>query len=108
LPVGIFEKERWEQGTARPEPGDLLVLYSDRITEAQDSDDRSFGQERLLASLCAGLDPPAFQPVTARGVRNAVLDGLHAFVGAAPQSDDITLVVVVRGPAGVLLSPDTA
>jgi sigma-B regulation protein RsbU (phosphoserine phosphatase) len=69
-------------------PGDLLVLYTDGVTEAFNDRYEAFGEERLRS----------FQWANRSGSARAVLDGLiaeiRAFTGTAPQSDDITLVVV--------------
>ncbi len=68
--------------------GDILVLYTDGVTEAFNSANEAYGEERLREFLLLNRAKPA----------GAVLDGLVAeirrFAGGAPQSDDITLVVV--------------
>jgi sigma-B regulation protein RsbU (phosphoserine phosphatase) len=68
--------------------GDILVLYTDGVTEAFNDQNEAFGEERLKEFLRANRARPA----------QAVLEGLvaeiRAFTGTAPQSDDITLVVV--------------
>jgi sigma-B regulation protein RsbU (phosphoserine phosphatase) len=68
--------------------GDILVLYTDGVTEAFNDLNEAFGEEQLSAYLLANRALPA----------RAVLDGLVAeirrFAGGAAQSDDITLVVV--------------
>jgi len=68
--------------------GDLLVLYTDGVTEAFNEINKAFGEERLRDYLRSSRAKPA----------RAVLDGLIAeirrFTGTAAQSDDITLVVV--------------
>ena len=70
------------------QPGDALVLYTDGVNEAFDSHEACFGNERLLASLA---------PLTGQAA-GAVTDGLlrdvRAFVGGAPQSDDIAILVL--------------
>ena len=92
MPVGIMEDGTWGQEMTQLDPGDVLVLYSDGITEAQNAQQAFFGTERLLKVLQAGLTHPA------QGVQDAVLAEVHSFVGDAPQFDDITLMVVVRRP----------
>ena len=68
--------------------GDLVVLYTDGVTEAFNEKDEAFGEERLAEFLRLNRAKPA----------RAVLEGLVAeirrFTGSAAQSDDITLVVV--------------
>lgn len=90
MPLGILEEETWDRGYAQLLPGDVLVLYSDGISEAQNEQMEPFGEERLLASV------QAHSGTTALEIRDALLADVHQFRGKAPQSDDITLAVVVR------------
>ena len=90
MPVGIMEDETWGQQTAQLGAGDVLVLYSDGITEAQNAQESFFGEGRLLEVLQAKLE------YSAQDVQDAVLAEVHSFVGDAPQFDDMTLMVAVR------------
>ena len=75
-------------------PGDLLVAYTDGVTEAFDPEDREFGEERLREVVLAA----AHLPVAT--VAERIVEAVRAFVREAPQHDDITLVVArVRGAA---------
>jgi sigma-B regulation protein RsbU (phosphoserine phosphatase) len=91
IPLGIFEDETWEQGVVQLGPGDVLVLYTDGITDAEDGKGTFFGQERLLGSVQANLG------LSAQELQDALMAEVHEFVGDAPQFDDIALMVVVRG-----------
>ena len=91
VPLGIFEDETWEQGVVQLTPGDVLVLYTDGITDAEDGKGTFFGQERLLGSVQANLGR------SAQEMQDALIAEVHEFVGDAPQFDDIALMVVVRG-----------
>lgn len=88
--LGVMEGRDWEEVTVPMAPGDLLVLYSDGITDAQNGRGEFFGEERLrrLVAGCFG------QPAAA--VRDAVLVAVRDFTGDTVQFDDITLMVVVR------------
>jgi serine phosphatase RsbU (regulator of sigma subunit)/tetratricopeptide (TPR) repeat protein len=90
LPLGILEDTSWEQDTALLAPGDLLVLYTDGVTDARAPDGTLFGQERLLEMIkaCRGCE--------AHEVQEAILSTIHRFVGTAPRFDDLTLLVVAR------------
>ena len=70
------------------EPGDILLTYTDGVTEAMDRDEEQFGLDRLADVLrsCAHLDP--------KGVIRHVVDAVKAFENGAPQADDLTLLVV--------------
>jgi len=91
VPLGIFEDETWKQGVVQLAPGDVLVLYTDGITDAEDGKGTFFGQERLLGSVQANLGR------SAQEMQDALMAEVHEFVGDAPQFDDIALMVVVRG-----------
>jgi sigma-B regulation protein RsbU (phosphoserine phosphatase) len=93
IPLGIFEDQTWGQGVAELAPGDVLVLYTDGVTDAQDVRGRFFGADRLLASVRANVGR------SAREVQDAITADIDAFVGDAVQVDDIALVVVKRDTA---------
>jgi sigma-B regulation protein RsbU (phosphoserine phosphatase) len=67
-----------------------LVLYTDGVTDAQGTDARTFGTERLLAAASAQLGRPAQE------MQETILAEIHRFVGEAPRFDDLTLVIVSR------------
>lgn len=95
-PLGILEDVDWEQRTVQFAPGDILVLYTDGVTEAQDRQEEFFGEERLLGVVQANLGRAAQE------VQDILLAEIHEFVGQAPQFDDLTLMVVVCGSTGDL------
>jgi sigma-B regulation protein RsbU (phosphoserine phosphatase) len=90
-PLGILEDVTWEQGVVQLALGDVLVLYTDGITDAEDGKGTFFGQERLLGSVQANLG------LSAQEMQDALMAEVHEFVGDAPQFDDIALMVLVRG-----------
>ena len=49
--VGMFDLATYEQGEVRLDPGDRVVLFTDGITEAESSDGREFGDDRLLETV---------------------------------------------------------
>jgi phosphoserine phosphatase RsbU/P len=85
LPVAPYAEEK-----ARLAPGDLLVIYSDGITEATNPAEEEYGEERLAQLLCSRRAEPA------AAIVDAVTESLHQFTSGAPQADDITLVVAKR------------
>src|SRR5271170_37317 len=90
MPLGIELKERYKTGVTRLEPHDLLVIYTDGVTEARNEDQEDFGEERLLMQLqAAGAERSAL-------TLSNIMQNLDEFVGAAPQHDDITCMVVRR------------
>jgi len=90
LPLGIFSGGTWEQRGIQLSVGDVLVLYTDGVTEAQDRHDTFFGEERLLAVLRTHLDKSALE------IQSALMREIRSFVGGAPQYDDIALMILVR------------
>jgi NarL family two-component system response regulator LiaR len=90
MPLGVFEDTTWQPHTAQLAPGDVLLLYTDGITEAQNRHEVFFGEERLLETAKANLGR------SAREMHEALINGVHEFVGIAPQFDDITLMVLAR------------
>jgi len=94
MPLGIAKGVSWEQDVVQLAPGDMLVLYTDGVTEAQDGREAFFGKERLLEVVQTNLGRQA------QNVQDALLAEVHEFVGDAPQFDDIALMVVVRDPKG--------
>ena len=94
LPLGLrmFKDMTWERRQVQLTPGDVLVLYSDGITEAQDLREDFFEEERLIEVAQANLGH------SAGDMQEAIITQVHEFMGDAPQSDDITLMVLIRNP----------
>jgi phosphoserine phosphatase RsbU/P len=90
MPLGIELTEKFVAGTTVLELNDLLVIYTDGVTEAQNERDEQFGEARLLALLHPRLKERA--AVTLSGI----MKRLDEFVGVAAQHDDITCLVVSR------------
>lgn len=69
------------------QPGDILVMYSDGITEAQNSQEEEFGHERLEAVLLKSVDEPPPRII------ESIFDAVSRHSDRSKQDDDITLVV---------------
>lgn len=94
LVLGLFGNSRYRQAEVRLDPADLLVLYTDGVTEAADEDDDMWGEERFYSLLCRHREH------SCRDIVGMVLDEVSSFSGRQGQTDDITLVIVRwRGPA---------
>jgi len=91
--LGIFEDIQLEEHAIQVAPGDLLVFYTDGVTEARDTGSQFFEEERLRDVVVAHPEASAQQLV------EAIIEAVEAFSGEAPQADDITLFVVKRQPA---------
>jgi sigma-B regulation protein RsbU (phosphoserine phosphatase) len=92
FPLGMVGPEaygrRIENGQVNLAANDWLVLFTDGVNEAQNSDGEELGMERFLGLVVANRGLSSGDLVT------KVLEGHSAFVGAAPQFDDITLIAV--------------
>jgi serine phosphatase RsbU (regulator of sigma subunit) len=86
--LGIIGELQYSQHIEQLGPGDVLVLYSDGITEATDPQGEEFGQPRLEQIVTEHRQRPAAEIV------QCVNGALREFTAAAPPSDDITLVIV--------------
>lgn len=88
--LGIFENIELEERQIEVASGDLLVFYTDGVTEAMNSEHRLFGEERLEAVITA------HRQASAQELLEAIVEAVYAFTDQAPQSDDLTLFVVKR------------
>lgn len=86
--LGYIPDSRYSESIEKIESGDVLVLYTDGIIEAENPDGEMFGEERLT-EICATMIGRSAREVL-KGIRKAV--GEHC--GDSEQIDDITLVVV--------------
>jgi sigma-B regulation protein RsbU (phosphoserine phosphatase) len=90
MALGVVETVTWEQATVQLGAGDVLVLYSDGVADAENEQEAFFGRERLEASVRANLGH------SAQEIQDALLTEIEEFAGEALQFDDVTLMVVVR------------
>jgi serine phosphatase RsbU (regulator of sigma subunit) len=88
--LGAFEELDLEDRRIQMAPGDLLVLYTDGVTEARDRRGRLFGERRLGTAVSATAER------SATDVAAAVLETVMTFAGDVPLPDDLTLLVVKR------------
>ena len=89
--LGILPNATFEEKTCHLEIGDVVVMFSDGVTEAcgPDSDDQ-FGEERLAGVLQKNSGD------SAQAICDAVMQQLNQWMGTAPPADDITLVIARR------------
>lgn len=90
-PVGFEVSADFPLWHGRLEPGDSLIAYTDGVTEAFDADNQAYGSERLLAAVRPGY--------SAQDNCRRLIAEVHRFAGAAPQSDDITVLAIRLGQA---------
>jgi sigma-B regulation protein RsbU (phosphoserine phosphatase) len=87
LPLGILPNYDYPVGEVSLEPGDVMVLYSDGITEAENEDGEEFGEARLSAIIGAYCKEPLPE------IQRQILLGVRNWAGNEP-SDDMTLLIV--------------
>jgi serine phosphatase RsbU (regulator of sigma subunit) len=89
-PLGFFENAAYGSAPLDMAPGDVLVCYSDGVTECRDGDDREFGEERLVHLVQeSGADSPA-------GIAARITEAIRRHQTAPSAEDDVTLVVLKR------------
>ncbi|HEY8867995.1 MAG TPA: PP2C family protein-serine/threonine phosphatase [Candidatus Limnocylindrales bacterium] len=92
--IGLADDLRLVEHQIRLAPGEVVIVYTDGITDARDRFGRFFGERRFkhLLRADAGLGPAALVEAT--------LERVAAFAGETPAADDITLVAIGRSPEG--------
>lgn len=86
--VGLLPYAPYTEQSLTLEPGDLLILYTDGISEAMTNDDEEWGEDRMIASASA------VRSKSAGDVLNAMFADADRFTAGAPQHDDMTLLVL--------------
>jgi adenylate cyclase len=89
-PLGAVEDFRFPIDHDRIEPGEVLLLFTDGITEAENADHKLYSSDRLANALAAAAT------VDAQHVVAAVIDDVSRFVGGAEQADDMTVLALRR------------
>ena len=90
LALGLFPRMQYDEQTFELHAGDVLLIYSDGVTEANNLVQEEFSLERLISVVKDHRQSPAAEIVS------RVFQQIDAFVGEAPQFDDITLMVIKR------------
>ena len=88
MPVGLMEEAEFPVREERLAPGDKLVIYSDGVTESQNVEGEFFGRKRLRDAVAAHAGEPC------DAIHDAIQAAVAAFTEGAPQSDDITVLVL--------------
>jgi phosphoserine phosphatase RsbU/P len=86
--LGAFDFVEYKPRQTRLAPGDVVVMYTDGVTEAVNSDNQMFGDERLEKLVRESVD------LSAEEIKQRILDEVLNFTAGLPQGDDITLIVL--------------
>jgi len=94
VPLGVLPTATYAAAQVALEPGDVLVAYSDGVTEAEgpgaDGETELFGEERLARTVTS------LRGQSVESILSGVLEAVRRFAAGRPQADDITLVVLRR------------
>jgi sigma-B regulation protein RsbU (phosphoserine phosphatase) len=84
----IMEEAPYQSGEVTIDIGDRLAAFTDGVIEAENAHQQEYGEERFFTMLHSGV------MLTPASLQNSVLIDLDRFVGAAPQHDDVTCVLL--------------
>ena len=87
---GAFPDAQYEQGKIIMKPGDLLILFSDGITEGMNEDNKEFGEEKLLDVIKNNKDTEPEQLI------EKIVSAVKEHSGSTSQFDDMTLMIIKR------------
>ena len=88
IALGILDDATYEEGDLQLAPGELLLLFTDGVTEAINPTGELFSDARLIRSLGEHAARPATEIVS------HVVEAVNGFAGGAPQEDDITVLAI--------------
>jgi sigma-B regulation protein RsbU (phosphoserine phosphatase) len=89
--IGLIPTCAYAQGRVTLQPGDVLIAFTDGITEAMNADGDEWGEDQLTQTIERSAASPA------RSIIDQIMRTADRFVGAASQYDDMTLVAVRVG-----------
>ena len=101
LPIGMMQNVAYQEASVGFDPGDVLVIYSDGITESINERDEEFDEERLIEVVKNNLGR------SASGIRDRIDEALSRFVGTTAPVDDMTLMIIKRTDDGFEESEST-
>lgn len=90
LLVGVMETAIYHKGTVGMQAGDVLLIYTDGVTEAMNPKNKEYGLQRLEKTLASHHGHPAEE------IRGFIIQDVREHVEGASQSDDITLMIIKR------------
>ena len=93
-PLGLLPDASYSRTVVKPEPGDLIVLYSDGVSEARDPSGEELGRDRLM-EIARSLDSS-----NAERFGTQLAQAIRAFRGGGAPEDDETIIVLERLSTG--------
>ncbi|KPK78776.1 MAG: hypothetical protein AMJ89_00255 [candidate division Zixibacteria bacterium SM23_73] len=86
--LGTFENSKYEERPLSLSSGDLIVLYTDGVTEAKNEKEEEFGTKRLKQVINDSYH------LSASEIQNNIYQAVKDFTGNLPQADDLTMIVI--------------
>jgi len=90
MPLGLFDDQDWQQRNIQLGPGDLVIMYTDGVTDAQNPLNELYGMERFSKTIQANRKCPPAE------LEKLVLEDIDRFLDGAPQPDDMAMVILRR------------
>lgn len=91
MPIGVSEDASWERKEITFQQGDMLVMYTDGIPDAQNDRDEFFGNEKLVETIVSAKSIGAYD------MQDLILKKVREHTASAPLFDDITLMTLSKG-----------
>ncbi len=88
FPLGVFDPFSFQQNVVQLEQGDMLILYTDGVTEALNQAREQFGQERLVEVILR------YGSSSSKELLDGIIESVKEFSQEQPQNDDITVMIV--------------
>ena len=88
--LGMFDFASYQSCPLHLSPGDILVVYSDGLPDAQNHQEEMFGEEKLLRLIREEA------PLGSLALEKRLLKSIEEFTQGVPQTDDITFVIVEK------------
>jgi sigma-B regulation protein RsbU (phosphoserine phosphatase) len=90
MPLGLYDDQNWQQRNIQLDPGDMVIMYTDGVTDAQNPLNELYGMERFSKTIQANRKCPPAE------LENLVLEDIDRFLDGAPQPDDMAMVILRR------------
>ena len=88
LPLGIQPEATYESASVALAPGDWLIIFTDGLVEAENAHQEEYGETRLLGAIAASVSTTPAEMLT------RLMAEVDLFVGATPQHDDVTCLLI--------------
>ncbi len=93
LVIGLLPNAQYQEQCVSMRPGDVLLTYTDGISEAMTADDEEWGEDRMFEAARAAGDG------SADDILRAIFQAADQFTAGAPQHDDMTLLIMKLEPS---------